>query len=201
MPTIASDHAIGRKAPDFLLPDTLSGDTISLADCHSEKGLLVMFLCNHCPYVRHLEKAISALCREYRDRDIGIVAINANDPSSYPADHPDRMTERGTELGYCFPYLFDDDQSAARNWGAVCTPEFYLHDAALTCVYHGRFDDSTPSNGQPVTGADLRQALDHLLANGGEPLSEQHPSMGCSIKWRARKAPPALASPSGCCCH
>ena len=182
-PTASDTDQIGSAPVDFQLTDTRNGQSVSLADCRGEKGLLAMFLCNHCPYVRHLEKPLAQLCREYSGSGVGMAAISANDPVNYPDDHPDRMRERAAELDYCFPYLFDESQQTARAWGAACTPEFYLYDADLKCVYHGRFDDSMPSNGKAVTGADLRAALDALLA-GQPPLENQYPSMGCSIKWR-----------------
>ena len=182
-PTTADREHLGESPPAFALPDTRSGKVLSLDDCRGDKGLLVMFLCNHCPYVRHLEQPLSDFCRGYGDSGLGMAAISANDPVGYPEDHPDRMRERAEELSYPFPYLFDESQQTARTWGALCTPEFFLYDGDLKCVYHGRFDDSSPGNNRPVTGADLRAAVDAVLA-GQQPAATQQPSMGCSIKWR-----------------
>lgn len=183
-PTVAATPHLGSSAPDFALTDPRSGRTLGRDECRGEKGLLVMFWCNHCPYVKHLEDAVLDLGRRYADSGIGMSAISANDPMSHPDDHPDRMAERAQQKDYPFPYLHDASQQTAQQWGAVCTPEFFLYDAGLTCRYHGRFDASTPGNGLPLTGEDLTAALDGLLA-GEPPPAEQHPSMGCSIKWRS----------------
>lgn len=183
-PATASGVAMGTSAPDFSLANPATGHPVSRDECRGDKGLLVMFLCNHCPYVKHLEDALLRLCRQYADSGIGMVGISANDPVGYPEDHPERMKERALEKNYPFAYLFDQSQQTARQWGAVCTPEFFLYDADLKCCYHGRFDASSPGNHLPVTGADLKAALDALLA-AETPLAVQHPSMGCSIKWRA----------------
>ncbi|MGI9346238.1 MAG: thioredoxin family protein [Gammaproteobacteria bacterium] len=182
MPT-ASSTLIGTAPPDFTLLDTLSQNTLQLQDCVNKQGLLVMFLCNHCPYVRHLETALTSFCQNLQQQHVGVVAISANDPENYPADAPEKMAERAQELNWSFPYLFDSSQDVARNWGAVCTPEFFLYNSDLNCVYHGRFDNSLPNNGEAVTGADLQAAVDAMLS-GAPPLTDQKPSMGCSIKWR-----------------
>lgn len=176
---------LGTRAPDFVLPDTVSGAQVSLASARGEAGLLVMFICNHCPYVKHVNTELVRLGCEFLGRGIGIVAISSNDAASYPEDGPDAMRDTARRLGYPFAYLYDATQAAAHAYHAACTPDFFLFDRNLALVYRGRLDDSTPGNGRPVTGADLRTALEALLA--GRPIdSEQHPSMGCNIKWAKR---------------
>ena len=174
-------------APDFRLPDP-EGRLVSLADFAGRPALLVMFLCNHCPYVLHLRAGIAQLTRDFHARGAGVVAINANDPERYPADRPAKMAVEVKTAGYEFPYLFDATQTVARSYRAACTPDFFLFDAARRLVYRGQFDASRPGNGVPVTGADLRAALDALLA-GQAPLARQLPSMGCNIKWRPGHEP------------
>jgi peroxiredoxin len=172
---------LGTVAPDFTLPDTVSGRSLGLQDLRSDRGML-MFLCNHCPYVKHVNPELLRLARDYQGRGIAFAAICANDARHYPEDAPARMSETARQLGYPFPYLHDASQDVARAYQAACTPDFYLFDGAQTLVYRGRLDGSTPGNGRPLTGADLRAALDALLA--GRPVSrEQQPSMGCNIKW------------------
>lgn len=174
---------LGTTAPDFQLPEPLSGVSRSLAEIRGARGTLVMFICNHCPYVKHVNDELVRLARDVLSRGIGMVAISANDAENYPADAPPRMAEAAAALGYPFPYLYDETQTTARAYDAACTPDFFLFDAALRLVYRGRLDDSTPGNGRPLSGADLRAAIDALLA-GQPPLSAQTPSMGCNIKWR-----------------
>lgn len=174
---------LGTKAPDFLLPDTVSGRNYSYAEVAGAKGTLVMFICNHCPYVVHVNKQLVALGNDYADAGIGIAAISSNDVVSHPADAPDKMKEQAQSLGYVFPYLYDESQDVARAYRAACTPDFFLFDGDAKLAYRGRLDDSTPGSGKPVTGADLRAAMDAVLA--GKPLSDdQKPSMGCNIKFR-----------------
>jgi peroxiredoxin len=178
---------LGTPAPDFELPDP-AGRRTGLADFQDFEGLVVAFICNHCPYVVHIRERLVALAREYQDRGIGFVAINANDIQAYPADAPHRMAELARELDMPFPYLYDQDQQTAKAFGAVCTPDFYLFDAHRRLVYRGQFDDSRPGSGQPVTGKDLRDAMDALLAH--RPVSpDQKPSVGCSIKWKPGNEP------------
>lgn len=173
---------LGTTAPAFKLPDTVSGRTLALADVRGPHGTLVMFICNHCPYVLHVNAELVRLANDYRPRGIGVVAISSNDVRAYPADAPERMTEVAREQGYPFAYLYDASQSAARAYDAACTPDFFLFDANDRLVYRGRLDDSTPGNKRPLTGADLRAALDALLAGTALP-ADQQPSMGCNIKW------------------
>lgn len=183
MPTTVSPNmSLGTLAPDFDLPDP-KGRRHALKDFAEAQALLVVFMCNHCPYVKHLKKALVTFAAQYQPRGLGIAAINANDWSHYPDDSPQKMQADIDAFGYPFPYLVDESQSVAKAYGAVCTPEFYLFDSGRKLFYHGRFDDSTPGNGRPVTGADLSTAVEAAFA--GEPyVREQNPAMGCSIKWR-----------------
>ena len=179
---------LGTRAPDFALPDVISGRTVSLADFDDRGALLVMFLCRHCPYVKHVRSPIASLAREHVDSDLGIVAISANDPEAYPEDAPEGLASDAVEAGYVFPYLFDETQEVAKAYTAACTPDFFLFDRERQLVYRGQFDSSRPSNGVPVTGEDLRAAINALLA--GEPVpGDQHPSIGCGIKWRPGNEP------------
>jgi peroxiredoxin len=178
---------LGTPAPDFSLPDT-EGRVISLDDCRDARALLVMFICNHCPFVKHLRGALAELGREYGARGVAVVAVSSNDPERYPADSPEMMRREKEEAGYPFPYLFDGTQETAKAYRAACTPDFFLFDGAQRLVYRGQFDDSRPGNGRPVTGRDLRAALDAVLAGAPVP-EEQHPSIGCNIKWRAGNEP------------
>ncbi|NNC61461.1 MAG: thioredoxin family protein [Flavobacteriaceae bacterium] len=174
---------LGTKAPSFKLIDTISDTTLGLDDVKGEKGTVVMFICNHCPFVKHVNHQLVLLAREYMDKDIGFVAISSNDVENYPQDSPDLMKENAREEGYPFPYLYDATQAVARAYDAACTPDFYLFDSQLNLVYRGQLDDSRPGNGIAVTGKDLRKALDNLVA--GEPQAEdQKPSIGCNIKWK-----------------
>lgn len=178
---------LGTPAPHFALPDT-DGRVVSLDDLRGAPALLVMFICNHCPYVRHLRTALAELGREYQARGVAVVGIMSNDVERYPADHPDRMREERADAGWTFPYLYDAAQEAAHAYRAACTPDFFLFDARQRLVYRGQFDDSRPRNDLPVTGRDLRAALDAVLA--GRPVpAEQTPSIGCNIKWRPGNEP------------
>lgn len=177
---------LGTQAPDFALPDT-EGNTVSRAD-FAGKPLLVMFICNHCPYVKHVRGELARLGKEYEDRGVGVVAICANDVANYPDDSPENMQQEKAAAGYTFPYLYDADQEVAKAYTAACTPDFFLFNADHQLVYRGQLDDSRPGNAVPVNGADLRAALDALLA--GQPVPEkQKPSIGCNIKWKQGNAP------------
>jgi peroxiredoxin len=177
---------LGTAAPDFRLPD-VSGKTISLAD-FTGKPLLVMFICNHCPYVKHIRAGLAQLGRDYLPHGAAIVAISSNDVEKYPQDGPDKMKEEAQAAGYNFPYLYDATQAVAKSYRAACTPDFFLFDKEHRLVYRGQLDDSRPSNGLPVTAKDMREALDAVL--GGKPLSlHQKPSIGCNIKWKAGHEP------------
>jgi thiol-disulfide isomerase/thioredoxin len=177
---------LGTVAPAFSLPDTVSGRTISLAELKG-RPLLVMFICNHCPFVKHVRAELASLGRDYAGR-VGIVAISSNDVVRYPDDSPANMKTEAAAAGYPFPYLYDEAQEAAHAFKAACTPDFFLFDKSHKLVYRGQLDESRPSNGKPVTGADLRAALDAVLA--GKPVnSQQWPSIGCNIKWKPGNEP------------
>lgn len=179
--------ALGMPAPDFRLPDT-RGKLVSLAEFKAAPALLVIFLCNHCPYVQHIRSGLAKLAREYQARGVAVVGINSNDVKSYPEDRPEKMAEEAKAAGYTFPYLFDETQEVAKAYRAACTPDFYLFDRARRLVYRGQMDDSRPSNNLPVTGADLRAALDAVLVGRLVP-AEQKPSIGCNIKWKSGNEP------------
>jgi peroxiredoxin len=174
---------LGTTAPDFELPDTVSGRALRWADVAGAKGTVVMFLCNHCPYVIHVNPEIARLAREYHAKGLGFVGISSNDVEKYPEDAPDKMKEIAREQGYTFPYLYDESQAVAKAYDAACTPDFYVFDAAARLYYRGRLDASRPKNDLPCNGADLRAALEDLLH--GRPAPEkQYPSGGCNIKWK-----------------
>jgi peroxiredoxin len=184
MPALESAMiALGTPMPAFELPDTRNGATIRSGD-FAGRPVLVMFICNHCPFVVHVRAQLAALGREHAPGPLAVVAISSNDPASHPADAPDRMKAEAASAGYVFPYCFDASQRVARDFGAVCTPDFFLFDAAHRLAYRGRLDASRPGNGEPVTGSDLRQAIAEVL-RGQAPAGVQHPSLGCSIKWKA----------------
>jgi peroxiredoxin len=180
--------ALGTKAPEFELPDVTDGRIVSLSDFETRRALLVMFICRHCPYVRHVREELARLGRDFADSELGIVAISSNEIDEYPEDRPESLAEEAREAGYVFPYLFDETQEVAKAYTAACTPDFFLFDADRALVYRGQLDDSRPSNGLPVTGTDLRAAIDAVLS--GRPVSEdQRASIGCGIKWRAGNEP------------
>ncbi|MGC2324604.1 MAG: thioredoxin family protein [Terriglobales bacterium] len=179
---------LGMQAPDFRLPDVVSGRTVSLNDFKSAPALLVMFICNHCPYVRHVREHLAQLVREYQARGLAAVGISSNDVAQFPDDGPEGMKAEARAAGYTFPYLFDETQAVAKEYRAACTPDFFVFDKDRRLVYRGQMDDSRPSSGRPVTGKDLRVALDAVLA--GRPVpADQRPSMGCNIKWKEKNAP------------
>jgi peroxiredoxin len=175
--------ALGTHAPGFSLPDVVTDKTVSLEDFRGKGPLVVMFICRHCPFVKHLERAIANLGREYSSRPISVVAICSNDAEAYPEDAPASLKQQARDLGFAFPYLFDGTQEVARAYNATCTPDFFLFDSSMRLIYRGQFDGSRPGNGVAVTGDDLRRAMEAALA--GQPVvSEQKPSVGCNIKWR-----------------
>ena len=180
--------ALGTKAPDFELPDVVTGRTVSIRDFDAKRALLVMFICRHCPYVKHVRAELARLGRDFADSELAIVAISANDPDEYPEDAPEGLAEDAREAGYAFPYLFDETQEVAKAYTAACTPDLFLFDADRALVYRGQLDDSRPSNGLPVTGEDIRAAIDAVLSGG--PISgDQRASIGCGIKWRPGNEP------------
>lgn len=174
---------LGTKAPDFTLPNTINDHLISLADIRGEKGTVIMFICNHCPYVKHVNKELVRLSNDYRVTGFGFAAISSNDVENYPQDGPEEMRKVALENSYPFPYLYDETQEIAKAYDAACTPDFYLFDEDLKLVYRGQLDSSRPGNSIPVNGIDLRQALDAIL-NNNPPLKTQTPSIGCNIKWK-----------------
>ena len=180
--------ALGTMAPEFTLPDVVSGQTVSLNTFAGRKAFLVMFICPHCPFVKHVQDELARLGRDYHDRDIAIIAISSNDAESYPDDSPPRLKDMAEKLGFRFPFCYDESQEIAKAYGAECTPDFFLFDATQKLVYRGQLDGSRPGNGVPVTGIDLRLALDSVLSD--LPVdTNQKPSIGCNIKWKAGNAP------------
>lgn len=185
--TASTMLALGTLAPDFALHDT-DGKLVRRDDFKGAQGLLVMFICNHCPYVKHINAGLVAFARDYMPKGLAVVAISSNDAEKYPDDAPDKMAQHKAEQGYDFPYLYDEDQSVAKAYRAACTPDLFLFDSAGRLVYRGQFDASRPGNSMPVTGEDLRAAADALLA-GQRVAVEQIPSLGCNIKWRPGNEP------------
>jgi len=179
---------LGTAAPDFSLPEPRTGQTVSLADSAEAEALLVVFMCNHCPYVKFVREELARLGQDLADKDVAMVGINSNDIVRYPSDGPDAMVQEAHTWGYTFPYLLDESQEVARAYKAACTPDFYLFDKDRKLVYRGQLDDARPGNGKPVSGADVRAAVDAVLA--GNPVSKpQKPSIGCNIKWKPGNAP------------
>ena len=175
--------ALGFIAPDFTLPDTITGSMVSLSDIKSDKATLIMFICNHCPYVKHIREEIVKISNDYVGAGLSVVAISSNDVEQYPEDAPDLMKQEALDWKYPFPYLYDETQSVAKRYDAACTPDFFLFDSELSLVYRGQLDDSRPGNEVPLSGKDLRSAIDQVL--NGFPVSEdQIPSVGCNIKWK-----------------
>ncbi|HVS10573.1 MAG TPA: thioredoxin family protein [Planctomycetota bacterium] len=179
---------LGTPAPAFSLPDAVSGREVSLEDFQGAPALLVAFICNHCPFVKHVRAGLAQLARDFQERGAAVVAINSNDVASHPDDRPERMAEEARQAGYPFPYLFDEDQAVAKAYRAACTPDFFLFDGGRRLAYRGQMDSSRPGNGVAVTGEDLRAALDGVLA-GEPPQRVQRPSMGCNIKWKPGNEP------------
>lgn len=178
---------LGTSAPGFRLPNP-SGKLVSLGEFKDAPALLVAFICNHCPFVKHIQKEFATFAKEYQARGVGVVAISSNDAENYPEDGPEKMAEESKRAGYTFPYLYDESQEVAKAYRAACTPDFYLFDRNQRLVYRGQFDDSRPRNGRPVTGADLRTAVDAVLA-GKAVAGDQKPSVGCNIKWKRPNTP------------
>ena len=175
--------ALGTKAPDFKLRNTVDDTLVALDDVKGKNGTLLMFICNHCPFVKHVNAELARLAEDYISKGINCIAISSNDAANYPEDSPHLMKQNAIDHGFIFPYLYDEDQKVAKAYDAACTPDFYVFDADLELVYRGQLDDSRPGNGIPVTGRDIRTALDCTLSNN--PISEeQKPSIGCNIKWK-----------------
>lgn len=179
---------LGTQAPDFQLPDVVSGKTISLDTFAGKQALLVMFICRHCPFVKHVQTELAQIGKDYADSNLAIVAISANDAANYPDDAPDKLKKMATELGFTFPFCYDESQETAKAYTAACTPDYFLFDRDRKLVYRGQLDDSRPSNSQPVTGKDLRAAIDAVLAHS-TVNPDQKPSIGCNIKWKSGNKP------------
>jgi peroxiredoxin len=176
--------SLGLIAPDFTLLDTVSGKELSLAELKSDKATVILFICNHCPYVIHINKKLAELANHYQALGIQFIAISSNDADNYPQDGPEMMTQHAQDCAYPFPYLYDEAQEVAKAYNAACTPDLYVFDKDLKCIYRGQFDDSTPGNGNPVSGAKLSEALDLTLKSETVPADQQRPSQGCNIKWK-----------------
>jgi len=186
--TLSTMIELGTTAPDFTLPDVVSGQTISLSTFSGKKALLVMFICRHCPFVKHVQQELARLGRDYSNKDVGMVAISSNDAESFSDDSPSSLEQMAQELGFKFPFCYDESQETAKAYAAACTPDFYLFNEVRQLVYRGQLDDSRPGNDLPVTGRDLRAALEAVL--GDRPVDgNQRPSIGCNIKWKAGAAP------------
>ncbi len=179
---------LGIKAPNFQLPEVVSSKTISLDTFAGKQGLLIMFICQHCPFVKHIEKELAKIGKDYENTNLGILAISANNIETHPDDAPDNLKAMALELGFTFPYCYDETQEVAKAYTAACTPDFFLFDAKQELVYRGQLDDSRPGNDKPVTGKDLRNAIDMVLA-GKEINPDQKPSIGCNIKWKPGNEP------------
>jgi peroxiredoxin len=179
---------LGTKAPEFALPDVVSDNTVSLTSFEGKRALLVMFICHHCPFVKHIKSELAQLGRDYAAKGVGIVAISSNDPAVSGDDSPEGLRRMATEWGFNFPVCYDETQVVAKSYAAACTPDFFVFDGDHKLAYRGQLDDSRPSNGKPVTGADLRGAIDALL--GGRPVNQdQRASLGCNIKWKPGNEP------------
>jgi peroxiredoxin len=181
--TESNEFTIGKKAPDFSLRNTVNNKMLSLIEAKGEKGTVIMFICNHCPFVIHVNTELIKMANEYQAKGIQFIAISANEIANYPQDGPQFMREVAENLNYPFPYLFDETQEVAKAYDASCTPDFYAFDENLKAIYHGQLDDARPGNGKPLTGKDIRCALDNLLENKAV-VENQKPSVGCGIKWR-----------------
>lgn len=181
--TLSTMLPLGTKAPNFSLLNIRTGNYEELQKLKSDKATVVFFTCNHCPYVKHILQKLLEVIKNYQNKSISFIAINSNDAEKYIADSPDKMREEAEVHGFTFPYLYDETQTVAKAYQAACTPDFFVFDKNLECVYRGRFDDSTPGNKNPVTGKDLSEALENILM--GTPVkSDQKPSVGCNIKWK-----------------
>ena len=190
--TLSTMLDLGTSAPDFSLPDVVSGQTVSLQTFADKKALVVMFICRHCPFVKHVQQELARIGKDYQGKDVGIVAISSNDAATFPDDAPSSLKEMAEELGFAFPFLYDESQKTAIAYAAACTPDFYVFDKARRLVYRGQLDDSRPGNDKPVNGHDLRAAIDAVLAD--RPVDrDQKPGIGCNIKWKSGNEPEYFA--------
>ena len=194
--TLSTMLDLGTTAPEFTLPDVISGKTMTLRDFADRKALLVMFICRHCPFVKHIEQELARMGRDYANRDVAIVAISANDAAEYPDDAPESLKEMAEQLGFSFPFLYNESQSAAKAYSAACTPDFFLFDQSRKLVYRGQLDDSRPESEIPVTGKDLRAAIDAVLSDEAVN-SDQRASIGCNIKWKSGNEPGYFTKAAG----
>lgn len=183
--TPTTDLPLGFKAPDFSLPNAMNNKKVDFEEIKGTKGTLVMFICNHCPFVVHVREELVNLANDYLKKGIGVVAISSNDVDNYPQDSPEKMKELAEALSFPFPYLYDESQEVAKAYDAACTPDFSIFDADNKCVYRGQLDGSRPGNDIPVTGKEMREALDQLIESGTIDPENQKPSIGCNIKWKA----------------
>ena len=174
---------LGTQAPDFLLPDVVSKENAAYVSVEGKKGTVLLFICNHCPYVVHVMEELVAIADDYKEKGIGFAAISSNDVENYPADSPDKMVEFAKQYRFNFPYLYDETQEVAKAYSAACTPDIFVFDTDMKLYYRGRMDESRPGNGKPNDGKELRAALDALLSGSDAP-EKQYPSMGCNIKWK-----------------
>jgi peroxiredoxin len=194
--TLSTMLDLGTTAPEFTLPDVVSGKTMTLGDFAESKALLVMFICRHCPFVKHIERELARLGRDYARPDVAIVAISANDAAEHPDDAPESLKEMAEQLGFGFPFLYDESQSVAKAYSAACTPDFFLFDQSRKLVYRGQLDDSRPESGIPVTGKDLRAAIDAVVSDDAVN-PDQRASIGCNIKWKSGNEPEYFAKAAG----
>ncbi len=189
--TLSTMLELGTKAPSFELPDVVTGRTVRLEDFGGSPALLVMFICRHCPYVQYVKQELAQIGNDYKEKGLGIIAINSNDAKGYPADAPERLKEMAEQLNFNFPFCHDEAQEVAKAYRAACTPDFFLFNGNRELVYRGQLDSSRPGNNEPVTGEDLRRAIDAVLA-GKAPSADQRPSIGCNIKWKPGNEPDYL---------
>src|SRR6185436_16912173 len=194
--TLSTMLDLGTTAPEFTLPDVASGKTMTLGDFADRKALLVMFICRHCPFVKHIEQELARLGTDYANQDVSMVAISANDAAEYPDDAPESLQEMAEQLSFSFPFLYDESQSVAKAYSAACTPDFFLFDQSRKLVYRGQLDDSRPESGIPVTGKDLRAAIDAVLSDAAVN-PDQRASIGCNIKWKSGNEPAYFAKAAG----
>lgn len=194
--TLSTMLDLGTTAPEFTLPDVVSGKTMALRDFANSKALLLMFICRHCPFVKHIEDELAQLGHDYAAKNVAIIAISANDAAEHPDDAPQSLKEMAEQLGFTFPFLYDESQSVAKAYSAACTPDFFLFDQSRKLVYRGQLDNSRPESGIPVTGKDLRAAIDAVLSDGAVN-PDQRASIGCNIKWKAGNEPSYFASAAG----
>lgn len=187
--TFSNPFPLGSKAPEFNLPDTISGKNITLSELKASPATVIFFICNHCPYVVHIKDDLAAMAKEFADKGVAFIAISSNDSEVYPQDGPIPMKADALKHDYTFPYLFDETQMVAKSYRAACTPDFYVFNKELLCTYHGRFDGSSPKNDIPISGDDLRGAIEATLHNRPIPAEAQKPSAGCNIKWKAGVSP------------